>query len=108
MAGGRHGEALELLSDADPSPTADSDRSLIEAFGLRLDCLHNLGRWEDIVSVGTNQLHSMSEAGLTRPLCSTHAMLGVAHLRLGNVRKAEEHLRAAIHIARWDLEDQEE
>lgn len=75
---------------------------------LRATCLHDLGRWDELVQFGSPLVKPLADFQESRTLCNLHASLGVAHLRLGHIRRAEEHMRAAIHVATWDLEDREE
>ncbi len=103
LAGGEVGEALRLAEsialDFQKEPQASSQ--LLE---VRLRALHGLGRWTDIVEFGTPTLASLTKAGAV-DLCSTiHGHLGTAFARLGQLRLAEDHIRAAIHIATWVLE----
>ncbi len=105
---GQHVEALCQLEVEMASSRSEVTPVLAEALGLKLDCLHDLGDWRELVQLGPALIPRLSKAGLFAPLCRTHAVVGIAHLRLGDFRRAEEHLRAAIHVARWDLESREE
>lgn len=105
---GKYSEALEQLVSFSAPDKSGLTPLFADALVLKLSCLHNLGNWSEILEIGPALLPRMSRAGLSAPLCRTHARLGIAHLRLGDLRRAEEHLRAAIHVARWDMEDREE
>ena len=73
---------------------------------MYLDALAGLGRWDDCIGSGTRALGRLGpdEHGLRSRV---HGMLGYAHMRIGSARKAESHLRAAIHILTWTDVDPE-
>ena len=71
---------------------------------MRLDALAGLGRWTDCIELGAAALALIP--GADHEYASrVHGVLGYAHMRLGSVRKAETHLRAAVHILTWDHDD---
>jgi len=79
--------------------------AMSEMLRIRLGALDNLGRWQDIVSLATEWIPKLRSQALHYPLCISHGHLGLAYTRLGTIRYAEIHLRAAIHIATWELND---
>jgi DNA-binding NtrC family response regulator/tetratricopeptide (TPR) repeat protein len=72
---------------------------------LKLDALAGLGRWTEMVTLGSTLVAELTPKQQLALLGPVHGLTGFAHLRLGELRLAERHLRAAIHIYTWDLKD---
>ena len=104
IEGGVFDRALESLVQvcAEVEPSSPEGR---ECLLLQAQALCGLGKWDAAIGICTPAVRMFAEAGDTRALSVLHGWLGTAHLRAGSVRKAEAHLRAAIHILTWDLED---
>ena len=98
-------EALQtiegMLVDFEKSPTTAT-----QLVRIRLGALTGLGRWAELVEFA-DRLISLVPRG-EKLLCDLHGYVGLANIRLGSPRPAESHLRAAIHIAVWDLNDKEQ
>src|SRR3977135_208004 len=75
---------------------------------MRFLVLHNLGMWQELAGLCKTTLSNTLPGAYPDVLSSAHGYLGVAELRLGLADSAEDHLRAAIHIATWELRDQRE
>ncbi len=100
---GKYHEALRDLQD--PAVAIDDSDLVAHSVALKLDALAGLGRWEESVAFGASVLPKLV-TGLDRAsLGRIHGLLGFSHLRLGDLRRSELHLRAAIHIATWDVGD---
>lgn len=103
-----HGDAsgtLTLLDTAfDEAETVWSPlRSA--ALCVRLDALLRLGEWTRIVELARQVGRQLRKTEYREAVCAIHAAVATAYLRLGNLDAAEAHLRAAEHVARWDLEN---
>ncbi len=96
--------AITTLDQIPKESLTDHDLNL-EAMEIRLEALHGLGDWDRLVSIGTKCISDTSSHRHPRLICRAHALVGIAQMRRGSMRLAEEHLRAAVHVARWDLED---
>lgn len=98
LAAKRYDEALTALGDYSVLSSSE------EELGMAMVSLHGLGRWSELVALG-----EMAIKRSARPTpflaARVHRHLGIAHLRLGKIRLAERHFRAAIHIATWDMDD---
>jgi DNA-binding NtrC family response regulator/tetratricopeptide (TPR) repeat protein len=104
---GQPAKALELLEAG--SPTRDPQSAdFREVVRLYLLALHDLGRWEDIVISCAQLLIDIPAGSRPEILNLVHGNLGVAKLRLGQADAAEDHFRAAIHIATWELRSEVE
>ncbi|MGE5178456.1 MAG: sigma 54-interacting transcriptional regulator [Bacteroidota bacterium] len=54
------------------------------------------------------QAHTyFKERGLLAPLAHSYNCFGRIHFRLGNLDQAKEYYEAALHLFRWDLNDEE-
>jgi len=97
-------QALDSLDrvSAEAEPNSPEER---ECLLLRAQALCGLGKWDAAIVICTPALKMFAESSDMRGLSLLHGWLGTAHLRVGSLRKAEAHLRAAIHILTWDLED---
>jgi DNA-binding NtrC family response regulator/tetratricopeptide (TPR) repeat protein len=107
-ANGHFAQAHDHLVEADlglQSINPDTSGEVVELFFL---CLHHLGRWDEIVDSASKWIPTLVKSNSSRALARVHASSGIACLRLGQIRRAEEHIRAAIHVAVWDLDDREE
>src|SRR5207249_10397231 len=82
---GRQEEALHVLGSAPLWPDSAESTLVEDALTLRMNCLHDLGKWEELASLGSDLVSRLSRGGLSRSLCAAHAHLGVAQLRLGNL-----------------------
>jgi len=104
------GEGLFLdaykVSSAAPLELVDQS-DLPSAFRIRLRALTGLGQWDEIVALGDSWLPRLRLLHAYEPLCRLHGHVGYSLVRLGRLPKAETHLRAAIHVATWDLSDVE-
>src|SRR5262249_20748627 len=95
-------EALELVQGTRINFEEDLDGSSA-LLRVTLIGLSGLGRWQDLISFVSPLLPQLPKASAL--LCDAHGYLGLAHMRTGSHRLAEGHLRAAIHVASWDLRD---
>lgn len=99
--------ALECL-EALTSGCDLGDPDAREGLRLRFLVLHDLSMWQELADLCSSTLSSTVPGAFPDLLSSAHGYLGVAELRLGLADSAEDHLRAAIHIATWELRDQRE
>jgi len=72
---------------------------------LKLDAFAGLGRWRELVALGSTLIAGLASNRESETLGRVHGLTGFAYLRLGEIRLAERHLRAAIHVYTWDLDD---
>jgi DNA-binding NtrC family response regulator/tetratricopeptide (TPR) repeat protein len=93
--------ALDALAERKPEIS-----SLGEFCVLRMAATEGLGRWNECAELGSRGLASHGTQIDDAHRATIHGLLGIAHTRLGEPRRAEQHLRAAIHILTWDLKDQ--
>jgi DNA-binding NtrC family response regulator/tetratricopeptide (TPR) repeat protein len=96
-------EALSLL-DSERDAPIDTEYGA-DKIVLRLDALNGLGRWSDSIALGSPAIHPLMRHNLKGQLSRLHGLLGVAQMRIGAIRDAEAHFRAAAHILTWELED---
>ena len=64
-----------------------------------------LERWAEMVGMCESLMSVPVETLPARTRSSLHSWLSVAQMRVGKYRLAEEHSRAALHIAQWELSD---
>ena len=83
----------------------DSLRTIRFALGARLQVLLTLGRWNEIVSVCHSWKYDVAQSNDPRLKSLFFGAMGGALLRLGRIEEAEDHLRAAIHVAEWESQD---
>jgi len=96
----------EALSSCDRIVGSGCDPVLLpEISVLRLDALGGLGRWLEMVELGISLVTVLSPERDLSLLGRVHGLTGFAHIRLGDLRQAERHLRASIHIYTWNLAD---
>src|SRR5688572_11878260 len=95
----RFGEALDLIESEGPNSTTLSDIT-----ACRIAALCGLGRWTDVVNLGTQSIESAGDDAPRAARARVHSLLGNAFLRLGELALSEAHLRAAVHIFTWDLQ----
>ncbi len=100
---GAYRDALEILDSESPADLGKERAANWTV--LRLNALNGLGRWRDVISAGTAAVSTLSHPVLRKQLSQLHGLLGVAHMRSGDIREAEVHYRAAIHILKWELND---
>ena len=93
--------AISEVALADLSDPTEFSRVL----RIRLISLNGLGLWSEITDLGTTWLKPLRHDREHDSLCRLHGHVGIALVRLGKLREAESHLRAAVHVATWDLED---
>jgi len=98
-------EALDLIQAARINFEEDAAASAA-LLRVTLIGLSGLGRWRDLISLASPLLPHLPKASAS--LCDAHGYLGLAHMRTGSHRLAESHLRAAIHVASWDLRDSDQ
>ena len=100
---GKFEDALQVLQTLDFSDSGAQElrSSQLE---LTLVAIHGLGEWEHLGKAGQESLRHLRECGDHRTRAIVHGHIGVALMRLGSPKAAEEHFRAAIHIAIWDAE----
>jgi DNA-binding NtrC family response regulator/tetratricopeptide (TPR) repeat protein len=101
---GLYEEAAVLLSGKELDLQSDS-RRFSRTLRANLIAFNGLGNWSGICSLGNVWLTRLRRAGEHDSLCRLHGHVGLALIRLGRLRDAESQLRAAIHVATWDLED---
>ena len=77
----------------------------LEVYAHRMCALNALSRWNESISSGNSALPLIKAAGPTEFASEIHGLLGVAHLREGNLSDSESHLRASVHMATWHLAD---
>ena len=100
---GMYGEALarcERLAESGHAPDLTA-----KIGALKLDAFAGLGRWREMVALGSTLIAGFVPNRESESLGRIHGLTGFAYLRLGELRLAERHLRASIHIYTWDLED---
>jgi len=107
ISAGRFAEAYCFIENV-PLDLQNDTESFTELLRVRLVALNQLGRWSETVSVGDRWLPTLRSAARHEDVCNLHGYIGFAFVRLGATRLAESHLRAAIHIATWDLVNQEQ
>lgn len=100
---GRYDEAASLADSLLTGPLQLEDQA--EATALRMTALNGMGRWAETLALGDTILPRLTGPSFSGTKAKVHALVGYARLRLGEPRRAESHLRAAIHIATWDLDD---
>lgn len=109
LAAGLPAKALEVLDLSPAIPIKSySEPAVQESLRLRLLALHDLSRWDEIVEICSRCLDLIPAGSNPAVLSVIHGNLGVARLRLGQADAAEDHLRAAIHIATWELRNENE
>ena len=101
---GRYAEALEAIEAVELELRLEPE-VFSRALRVKLISLNGLGEWKAITKLGDTWLASLRRDGHHDSLCRLHGHVGLALVRLGQTREAESHLRAAIHVATWDLED---
>jgi len=65
----------------------------------------NSDRWQDLAESGRALIEAIGVSAPAGVRCVLHSWIGVALMRSGQYRLAEEHSRAALHIASWELKD---
>ena len=96
IAEARFEDALEALSPLDT--TLDP-----ELLVCAVTALAGLSRWKSIIEIGSSILETSAQCQLApRHRGFIHGQLGNAYLRLGDMHVCETHLRAAIHVLKWD------
>jgi len=103
VGAGKYFDALRLLQTLELPPSAPPTSHSIK-LELTLVALHGLGDWTALGEMGRESLQLLRESGDHRLRALVHGHLGVALMRSGSIKAAEEHFRAAIHIAIWDAE----
>jgi len=103
----RTGEFAEALIVLNPLSVeiGPTDEQCTELLQLQIASLHGMGDWENLAAACQQMIRKLRKSGNDAARAHAHGHLGSAEMRLGNPRIAEDHFRAAIHIAIWDLED---
>lgn len=101
------GKFVDALHSLEEIALSDAEDALNQSLRLELTliALHGLSAWSKLRELGQTSLPALRESGNHRARAIVHGHLGVAHMREGSPKTAEEHFRAAIHIAIWDAED---
>ena len=102
------GRVEEVLSRCDLPQlqrAASSGTEGIEILELFCRNAAKSDRWEDLAYKGQTLLESIGLNASAGVRCVLHSWVGVALMRSGRYRLAEEHSRAALHIASWELKD---
>lgn len=97
-------EALQVIEKLNFDTLLEGDADG-EGLRLRLRLLGELCRWREVVEVGGEWLRLLLKSPHRAIVGTLHEQLGQAHLRLGDHRRAESHIRAAVHVATWEVED---
>lgn len=96
-------EDILLMTACLPPITDDSDSARILI--ARLNALEQVGRWAEIAREGQPWVETLGSNSNQALLSEIHAILARSFRRLGQISRAEMHLRAAHHIAKWTLRD---
>ncbi|HET9252289.1 MAG TPA: sigma 54-interacting transcriptional regulator [Candidatus Eisenbacteria bacterium] len=104
LEAGKPADALAVL-DGIPLD-GDLEQEMLSALlNARLSSLNSLGRWSEILTLGETWLATLRERKLAGALGDTHGHVGLAYARVGKVSLSERHLRAAIHVYTWEIND---
>ncbi|HET9950264.1 MAG TPA: sigma 54-interacting transcriptional regulator, partial [Candidatus Eisenbacteria bacterium] len=99
-------DALEGVAEAH---AANAEGEELESPLLLVRCraLLGLGRWREVAESAEKKLEELYalRPDDKRSILEFHIAAGRAAWRLGRPPRAEEHVRAAYHISRWDFED---
>ena len=98
VAEAKYDQALNLLA----TNGLASDPKLLTC---GLSALAGLSRWDEMVRLAMPAIVSRNTGDLSsNEVGFVHAQLGNAFLRLGDLQSCETHLRAAIHVLRWEAD----
>jgi len=101
-------EADRLLASALPAPTRAISPEVATAIEYRLLCLNHLAEWSAIVDLTGRWLSVISGETHCHLRVRLHSNRGIALSYTGSIQQGEDHIRAAIHLSIWELEDKNE
>ena len=102
-------EADTLLAAILPVPTPIVASEVAEAIEHRLLCMNHLANWDEMLELTGAWLSIIPADSLQYRLRTRlHSNRGIALSYTGDIQAGEDHLRAAIHLSVWNLEDKNE
>jgi DNA-binding NtrC family response regulator/Tfp pilus assembly protein PilF len=100
--------ALRYLARARARIALDQQPELIARLSLHgARALIEFSQYEEALSSCERAHAYFKERGLLAPLAHSYNCFGRIHFRLGDLDKAKEYYEAALHLFRWDLNDEE-
>ena len=100
--------ALKHLARARARAIAESSPELIARLQLQsARALIELSQYEEALGSCERAHAYFKDKNLMAPLAHTYNCFGRIHFRLGDLDKAKEFYEAALHLFRWDLNDEE-
>jgi transcriptional regulator with GAF, ATPase, and Fis domain/Tfp pilus assembly protein PilF len=100
--------ALRHLARARARTVADPNPELMARVYLQnARALIELSQYEEALSTCERAFAIFKERNLLAPLAHTYNCFGRIYYRLGELDRAKEYYEAALHLFRWDLNDDE-
>jgi DNA-binding NtrC family response regulator/tetratricopeptide (TPR) repeat protein len=100
--------ALKQLARARARVVAESHPELIARLHLQsARALIELSQYEEALGTCERAFTYFKDHSLMAPLAHSYNCFGRVHFRLGDLDKAREFYEAALHLFRWDLNDDE-
>ncbi|HEY6571976.1 MAG TPA: tetratricopeptide repeat protein, partial [Candidatus Eisenbacteria bacterium] len=100
--------ALRHLARARARTVADPNPELMARIFLQnARALIELSQYEEALSTCERAFAIFKERNLLAPLAHTYNCFGRIYYRLGELDRAKEYYEAALHLFRWDLNDDE-
>jgi DNA-binding NtrC family response regulator/tetratricopeptide (TPR) repeat protein len=100
--------ALKHLARGRARVTAETRPELIARLQLQsARALIELSQYEEALGACERAHAYFKDQGLMAPLAHSYNCFGRIHFRLGDLDKAKEFYEAALHLFRWDLNDEE-
>ncbi len=101
-------EALRHLARARERVVAEAEPELIARMQLlSARALIELSQYEEALRTCERAHAYFREHGLIAPLAHAYNCFGRIYFRLGDLDRAKEYYEAALHLFRWDLNDEE-
>jgi DNA-binding NtrC family response regulator/Tfp pilus assembly protein PilF len=100
--------ALRYIARAEARVTEEHHPELVARLSLQRARAEIERSLYDEALASCNRAHAtFKERGLLAPLAHSYNCFGRIHFRLGDLDQAKEYYEAALHLFRWDLNDEE-